>query len=582
MPLTSTATSDLGTATGAWSWPLASPVEAGHTHPPAHGLGASSVTPSPLVTAPPGFGASSGDAASGGCPAACGSAREARGVPAVDQHLSVIEGQPVIVGEDHRDLAAFEAKVDRARQVGDGRHHLGGLGGVRHVHDGHAGERAHQCDILDGLVAGAAGAGNAGHEADDADRQVRVGDCVNDLVEGAPGREYAERVHERDQAAAGERPGHADHVRLGHASVDEAVRERRLEEIDLALTGQVAAQADDLRALPGQFDQRVTVRLEDGAVGRFQHGRFRHGPVPGVIAWWASSALSSASAAAARSTGSLMKWPSASGGRQASPWRVEVRQTRTWGRSGLAASARRSSIPSAPPPASVCPVGQGRGHGVHVVAVELDGIPAERTPFGGHGLDGGDAGHRAIDLGIVGIEQDGQPAQAVVPREHRCLPDLPFLQLAVAEEGERPGLRVTAQAIGQRETGRRGQALAQRAAGVVRYRAALGADGFQRRAVLPVGRQHGLIEQAGPGGGGVCRDDVVRWRADHPVGSRPQGGAVDGGVLFRRRQRLAEVAEPVPGDHPDRVQPDRRGQSSQIAAAGCRGPCRSQPDHLFW
>jgi len=35
------------------------------------------------------------------------------------------------------------------------------------------------------------------------------------------------------------------------------------------------------------------------------------------------------------------------------------------------------------------------------------------------------------------------------------------------------------------------------------------------------------------------------------------------------------------GDHPDRVQPDRRGQPSQITAAGCREPRRSQPDHLF-
>ena len=191
----------------------------------------------------------------------------------------------MIFGEDHRNLAALEAQVDRTRPVGDGRYHLGGLRRVRHVHDGHAGERAHQGDILDGLVAGAARAGNAGHEANDADRQVRVGDRVDDLVEGAPGREHAEGVHERDQAAAGERPGHTDHVRLGHASVDEAVRERRLKEVDLTLAGQVAAQADDLRALPGQFDQRVTIRLEDGAVGRLQHGLppgvIRHsGPAP--------------------------------------------------------------------------------------------------------------------------------------------------------------------------------------------------------------------------------------------------------------------------------------------------------------
>ena len=279
-----------------------------------------------------------------------------------------------------------------------------------------------------------------------------------------------------------------------------------------------------------------------------------------------------------------MKWPSASGGRQESPWRVDVRQTRMRGRAWRPRTARRSVHPvgSVRPAGSVRPVGQGGRHGVHVVAVKLDGGPAERPPLGGHRLDGGDGVHRAVDLGVVGVQQDRQPVQPVVPREHRCLPDLPFLHLAVAEEGERPGLRVAAEAVRQRETGRRGQALAQRAAGVVGYRAALGADGFQRRAILPIGRQHGLIEQAGPGGGGVGGDDVMRRRADHPVGSRPQGSAVDGGVLFGRRQRLAEVAEPVRGDHPDRMQPDRRGQPPQIAAAGYRGPCRDQPDHLFW
>ena len=66
-------------------------------------------------------------------------ALRARPRVAISVHLNLIEGQPVIFGEDHRDLAALEAQVDRARQVGDGRHHLGGLSGVGHVDDGHAG-----------------------------------------------------------------------------------------------------------------------------------------------------------------------------------------------------------------------------------------------------------------------------------------------------------------------------------------------------------------------------------------------------------------------------------------------------------
>src|ERR1035441_6613023 len=61
--------------------------------------------------------------------------------------------------------------------------------------------------------------------------------------------------HERDVAAPGERPGHAHHVRLGHAGVDEPVRDLRLEQVDLALAGQVTAQAHDLGAPPRQLDQ---------------------------------------------------------------------------------------------------------------------------------------------------------------------------------------------------------------------------------------------------------------------------------------------------------------------------------------
>jgi hypothetical protein len=56
-----------------------------------------------------------------------------------------------------------------------------------------------------------------------------VGHRVDDLVERAARGEHAERVHERHQALPGQRPGHTDHVGLGHAAVDEPVRELGLE-----------------------------------------------------------------------------------------------------------------------------------------------------------------------------------------------------------------------------------------------------------------------------------------------------------------------------------------------------------------
>src|SRR5215472_11325087 len=212
--------------------------------------------------------------------------------------------------------------------------HTGGFDRVGYVDDGHVGQGANEGYVFYGLVAGAAGAGNAGHEADDADREARVGHGVDDLVQRAAGGEHAERVHPRHQALPGQGAGHADHVRLGHARVDEAVRELRLEQVDLALAGQVAGQADDLRALPGQLGQGPAVGLEHRAVRRVQH----------ALAVYGATLVSSAIAASARSAGSLMKWPSVSAGRQDRPCRVEVRQTSTWGRVVPVLAARAVTI----------------------------------------------------------------------------------------------------------------------------------------------------------------------------------------------------------------------------------------------
>jgi hypothetical protein len=173
----------------------------------------------------------------------------------------------VVILEAHRDLTALEPQVDRPGDVGDERQRHPDLRRVCHVDHGHVRDRAHQGDVLDRLVAGPAGAGHAGHEAHDPHREVRVGDGVDDLVERPPCRENAEGVHEREEAAPGKRPCHADHVGLGHARVDEAFRYLLLEQVDLCLAGEVPGQAQDLGALARQLDERAAVGLHDGRVG---------------------------------------------------------------------------------------------------------------------------------------------------------------------------------------------------------------------------------------------------------------------------------------------------------------------------
>jgi len=56
-------------------------------------------------------------------------------------------------------------------------------------------------------------------------------------------------VDERNVTTSGQRTRHAHHVGLGHPGIDEPLRELVLEEVDLALTRQIARQAHDLLPL---------------------------------------------------------------------------------------------------------------------------------------------------------------------------------------------------------------------------------------------------------------------------------------------------------------------------------------------
>jgi hypothetical protein len=155
---------------------------------------ATGVGPAVGLCAAQGVRAAQGVGATGGQPAAIGSGA-ARGVCAAArlgatplEYLGTVKQQPVIAGEDHRDLAALEPQVNRARDVRHRGDHLRRLGRVGDVADRHAGDGAHQGDVLDGLVARAAGTGHAGHEADEPHRQPRVGHGVSGYANSAPGR----------------------------------------------------------------------------------------------------------------------------------------------------------------------------------------------------------------------------------------------------------------------------------------------------------------------------------------------------------------------------------------------------------
>jgi hypothetical protein len=239
-----------------------------------------------------------------------------------------------------------------------------------------------------------------------------------------------------------------------------------------------------------------------------------------------------------------MKCPSASAGRQSSPCVVDVRFIRTYGCFSSPASA--SALITAP---TSCP-SMSRA------------VQPNASHFAAMGSIVVIVVHRAVHLGVVRVEQHGQAVQPVVTGEHRRLPDLALLELAVADHRERaPVLAGEAVRQGEARGGR--QALPERAAGVVHDRRALGADRLDRRAVLAVAGLLVLREDAELGGGREDADDVVAGRADQPVTAwlhdREQRGDLLGG-----RQRLPEVAEPVRCDHADGAQPDERGQAGRV------------------
>src|SRR6516225_9608371 len=219
--------------------------------------------------------------------------------------------------------------------------------------------------------------------------------------------------------------------------------------------------------------------------------------------------------------------------------------------------------------AAVISFGERSAHCAGVVAVDVRGGPAEGLPLRGDRLDRGDGVDRAVHLGVVGVQQDGQAGEPVVGGEHGGLPDLALLEFAVADHGEHAPVAVL-QPVGQGEADRGRQALAERAADVVRDRRALGADGLDRRAVLAVGRRGVLVEDAEFGGRREDCDHVVAGRADEAVAARPHDRE-ERGHLLRARQRLAQVAESLRLDHADGAQPDGGGQARRV----WHGPVRA-------
>jgi len=205
-----------------------------------------------------------------------------------------------------------------------------------------------------------------------------------------------------------------------------------------------------------------------------------------------------------------------------------------------------------------------------VMAVDLDGAPAEGPPFFGQRLQCGDGGYRSVDLGIVCIDDDDEAVEAVMRREHCGLPHLPFLHLAVAEKGERAPV-LAFQAGRQRKADRAGQALAERSAHEIDERGSLRADCLKLGAVLAVEGKLARINSPGLGRSRIKPDHVVPRRDHKAIAAKTHDAVTEqNSENFGGGQSLAQIAEALDGNHAGRVEANLRRQTTQARHIGGR------------
>ncbi len=176
-------------------------------------------------------------------------------VVAVAQARPLAQPELVARRRDGLEVLAREAQVERALVLGRERDDLLGLDLVRRLDDGDVGQRADAGDVLEPHLAVAVLADrDARVRPHELHVRVGVGDRDADRLE-APDEEARERGGERHLARHGEPRRHADHVRLGDADVERAIRillregrrHRRLRE--------VGVERDDARVLGSELDQ---------------------------------------------------------------------------------------------------------------------------------------------------------------------------------------------------------------------------------------------------------------------------------------------------------------------------------------
>ena len=217
----------------------------------------------------------------------------------------------------------------------------------------------------------------------------------------------------------GEAAGHRHHVRLGRAAVEEALRELLAELHRLGRDREVGVEGDDVLVRLAELDQGVAVGLAGGG-GLGDRAHQASSPWSALVC--ASSLASSSSSASV-----------ACSGRRRLAVEAEAALHR-----GDAAPLLRLSDDRRRPVQGAAAL-ERLDDRAHVVAVDLDRVPAEGLELGAdvagvHDLLGG-----AVGLEVVVVDDRGEVGDAEVRRRRRRLPGLPLLDVAVGEDPEDVG-----------------------------------------------------------------------------------------------------------------------------------------------
>ena len=143
-----------------------------------------------------------------------------------------------------------------------GAHHSFGLDIIRRYHDHHARDGAHQRKVLVALVGCAVLADrDTAVGRSNLHIQLRIADGIPNLLIGSARRKHRKRARKRDAPGRGNAGCDTNHVLLGNAAVDVALRKCLAEHRGLCGTREIGIQYEEILMFFSKFREGSAVAL---------------------------------------------------------------------------------------------------------------------------------------------------------------------------------------------------------------------------------------------------------------------------------------------------------------------------------